>query len=430
MKANAKTLAMGLLGGGLMAAGLALSSSVPAQAEDFTIIGHAVHQRVMTGEAGGDFADAWAEANGVKLNWLTFNVQDVHDRLYREASLGSTTVDVGFVANRYFRPQYPQMFEPLDDYLAKSPIEAYDEIPKGMLDSLTYDGKLYGIPFRHATAALHINTKIFEERGVPLPKTFEDVVAAARTLTFKRDDGTQVNGLLLDNRSPAILVDLARAAANGDFLTSDFKLMANSPAMVDAVQLVADFYNEGVLPEAFLNFKTEDVITYMQQERAAMAISPFGRYNNFNDPKQSQAAGHVISVPLPASANLKGFAVAPVRTEFWAMVIPKHSDNKDLAWEFIRMGSTPENTIKAAVNGNGPIRPSAYNDPRVQKLVPYAAAEQAALAVARPGLPGFEESARVEDIFIEEIDQVFLGLKTAKDAMDSVQARAEPLLPH
>lgn len=420
---------IGPLLAGLAAVAVFASTVTMAKAEELSLTGHAVHKRIMTGEAGGNFADEWAAANDSELNWLTFNVQQAHERLYREASLGSTTVDVGFAANRYFVPQFPEMFEPLDDYLAKAPIENFEELPKGMLEALTYDGKLYGIPVRHATAALHINTALFEEKGIALPETFEDVIAAARALTFKRDDGTQVHGLLFDFRSPAILVDVARAQGNGDFLTSDFQLKTNSPAMVEAVQLVSDLYNEGVIPEAFLNFKTEDVITYMQQERAAMAISPFGRHKNFNNAEQSKAAGDIISVPVPKSASLEGFDVAPVRTEFWAMLIPKNSDNKDLAWDFIRNASSVENTIKMAVNGNGPIRPSAYADQRVIDLVPYAAAEQAALTVARPPLPGFDESARAEDIFIEEIDQLFLGLKTAQEAMDSAQARIEPLLP-
>ncbi len=427
---NARTHKMvGELLTGVMAAALIASTGTIANAEELSIIGHAVHQKVSTGEAGGNFAGEWAEANSAELNWLTFNVQDIHERLYREANLSSTTIDVGFAANRYFNPQFPAMFEPLDDYLARAPIEDFDELPKGMLDALTFDGKLYGIPFRHATAALHINTAILEEQGVPVPQTFEELLDAARKLTFKRDDGTQVHGLLLDFRSPAILTDFARAASNGDFLTPDFQLKANSPAMVKAVETVAELFNEGVLPEAFLNFKTEDVITYMQQGRGAMAISPFGRYRNFNNPEQSQFAGKFEAVAVPKSESLEGFDVAPIRVEFWALVIPKNSDNKEQAWDYIRNAVSPENTIRAAVNGNGPVRPSAYNDQRVKDLVPYAPAEQAALSVARPPMPGFSESARAEDIFIEEVDKLFLGLQTAQEAMDSAQARIEPLLP-
>lgn len=413
-------------------AGVALlgMSAGSLAAQDLTAIGHRVHQDAAAGEAGGDIAGEWAAENGVTINWLTFNVQDVHERLYREASLGSTTIDLGFVANRYFRPEFSEMFEPLDKYLASMPIEDFDEIPQGMLDALTYDGKLYGIPYRHATAALHINKAMVEERGLSMPTTYEEVIQLARDLTFKREDGTQVYGLLLDYRSPTMITDLARAKANGDFLTQDFQLKANSPEMVEAVETIAALYEDGVIPQAFINFKTEDVITYMQQGRAAMAISPFSRYNNFNNPEQSQVAGDVVSIAMPASETLEGFEVAPVRTEFWAMVIPQNSDNKEQAWDLIRTLSSPENTIRAAVNGNGPVRPSAYQDDRVKELVSYADHEKAALAVARPPLPGFENAAQVEDIFIEEFDQVLLGRKSAQEAMDSAQSRIERLLPN
>jgi multiple sugar transport system substrate-binding protein len=405
------------------------STTGAALSETLTVTGHRVHQSTMTEGNGGNFASEWEEANGAEVEWLTFNVAAAHDRLYREASLASTTVDVGFAANRFFTPDFDEMFEPLDAYLAANPIENFDEIPQGMLDALTIDGQLYGIPYRHATAALHINTAIFEERGVEIPTTFEEVLEAARALSFTRDDGTTVYGLMLDDRTPTTITDIARAQGNGEFLTPDFDLRANSPEMIAAVQTVVDLYNEGVLPDTYLSFLTEDVITFMQQGRGAMAISPFGRNRNYNNPDESLFAGQIISIPLPASETLEGFDVAPVRTEFWAMFIPANSDAKDLAWDFVRNATAPENTIRAALNGNGPIRPSAYDDPRMSELLSYAEAEQRALAVARPPLPGWSNSAQVQDIFVEEVELALLGQKTAEEAMMSVQERVAPLLP-
>ena len=70
-----------------------------AMAQELTLIGHRVHQMVTTEGTAGAPADEWAAARSMSLNWLTFNVQDVHERLYREASLSTTSSDVGFVAN-------------------------------------------------------------------------------------------------------------------------------------------------------------------------------------------------------------------------------------------------------------------------------------------------------------------------------------------
>jgi len=237
-----------------------------------------------------------------------------------------------------------------------------------------------------------------------------------------------VHGLVLDGPRPPQMVDIARMLG-GDFLTTDYELVADEPPMVRTVELLRDFYQEGVLPRAWLNFTTEDTITYMQQGRAAMAITPFGRYRNFNDATDSRFPGSFDVTTIPVTEELADqYEVAPAKTEFWVMAIPKNSPQPELAWEFIRHASTKEATIRMAVNGNGPVRPSAYDDPRVQDLVPYAEAEARVLSVARPPLPGFEDAARAEDIFIEELGLALLGRKEPQAAMDDVVRRVEPLL--
>lgn len=414
-----------------LAAALALGPATDAAAQDktLTVIGHAVHQRVLTTGAGGDIQAEWAEPAGVTVEWLTFDVQGVHDRLFREASLAEGSADVGLVANRYVSPAMADLFMPLDDFLESAPIEDFEEIAAGMRETVTFDGKLYGIPVRHATSGLHYNTELLAERGFDRPpESFEEFVDYARALTYTREDGTQVHGLVLDGPRPPQMVDITRMLG-GDFLTTDYELEADQPPMIRTVELLRDFYQEGVLPRAWLNFTTEDTITFMQQGRAAMAITPFGRYANFNDANASQFPGAFEVTTVPISDELADqYDVAPAKTEFWVLTIPKNAPQPELAWEFIRHASTKDATIRQAVNGNGPVRPSAYDDPRVQELVPYAAAEARVLAVARPPLPGFEHAARAEDIFIEELGLVLLGRKEPQAAMDDVVRRVQPLL--
>jgi len=415
----------------LVALGVALAgTTAAAQDQTLTVIGHAVHQRVLTTGDGGNVVAEWAGPAGITVEWLTFDVQGVHDRLFREASLSEGSVDVGFVANRYVSPNMVHLFEPLDGYLAEAPIEAFEEIARGMRDTVTYGGKLYGIPFRHATSGLHYNEELLAERGIEgPPESLEQLLDYARKLTYTRDDGTQVHGLILDGPRPTQIADIARAM-NGDFLTTDYRVVADQPPMVRTIEILREFYTEGVLPKGWLNFTTEDVITFMQQGRAAMAITPFGRNKNFNDPEASKYPGAFRVTTVPVAEELAGeFEVAPAKTEFWVLTIPKNAPDKRRAWEFIRHVSTQDAAIRAAINGNGPVRPSAYDDPRVQELVPYAAAEAAVLAVARPPLPGFEHAARAEDIFVEELGLVMLGRKEPKAAMEDVVRRVTPLLP-
>jgi len=88
-----------------------------------------------------------------------------------------------------------------------------------------------------------------------------------------------------------------------------------------------------------------------------------------------------------------------------------------------------ENTLKAALNGNGPVRASTYDAPQMAEQLPYAAEEKAVLLVGRVPLPPFDDAAKASDIFVEEIQAAVLGMKPVEDAMASAKERVEPLLP-
>jgi multiple sugar transport system substrate-binding protein len=111
------------------------------------------------------------------------------------------------------------------------------------------------------------------------------------------------------------------------------------------------------------------------------------------------------------------------------MAIPRNSRRKDLAWSFIKAMATKEATLAAALNGNGPVRNSTYEDQRLRDLIPYAEEERRVLRVARVPLPAFDEASRAGDIFKEEAEAAVLGMKTPEAAMASVVARVTPLLP-
>jgi multiple sugar transport system substrate-binding protein len=111
------------------------------------------------------------------------------------------------------------------------------------------------------------------------------------------------------------------------------------------------------------------------------------------------------------------------------MAIPRNSRNKERAWSLIKQLSLPESTIAETLNGNGPVRPSAYDDAKVKALIPYAGAEKQALGSARLVVPGFPNSAKAMDIFIEELGYAMLGTKEPQAAMNDVKKRVQPLLP-
>lgn len=417
-----------LLAVGALIAPAALATGVtPAAAEKLTIFSHAVHQRVLAEGKGGSVLDDWQKETGNTTEFVTFGVPELHERLFREASLGNSEVGAAYLLNRFTDENVIQLFEPLDDYIAKDPIEDFAGISPSLVDGITYDGKVYGIPIRHATHGLIYNEELLKEQGFDgPPKTWEEVIEYARKLTYKRADGTQVYGIIFGGLGSSNIIDVMRVYG-GDFVTQDMQVTADSPETIQGVQLLVDLFKEGVLPKTIVTFATEDATTYMQQGRAAMIIEPMDRSKAYGDPKASRFPGAYKVVPVPPLAANAGTPV-PVKTEFWSLVIPKNSPDKDLAWSFIKYVSTPEAMKRQALNGNGATRASVLADADVKADVPYAEALSEAVSVARVPMPGFKGSAQADDVIREELQAALIGAKTAEAAMKDAASRIKAII--
>ncbi len=407
-------------------AGAASVAALPVKAaERVSIVSHAVHRAVTTTGPGGDITAAWASANNATLEWLTFGIEATNERALREANLGESSIHLAFVLNGYISPQSARLFEDLGEWQARDPIPGFDEIPKALTATHTYDGVMRAMPYRHATHGLHYNADLFAERGIAgPPKTIEEMISIGEKMSYERSDGTRVNGFVIAMDDLACTLDWVRGFG-GEFITPDLKVVIDQPPAVRAVTLLRDFVRKNVLPRNVMNLKVEDIITYMQQGRAAMTDNPFGRFLPFNDPKASKYPGKILPVPLPTGFDGKPM---PAKTSMWAMAIPRNSKNKALAWSLLKHLSTPESTVLATLNGNGPVRPSAYNDKRVRELLPYAEAERDALTSARLITPSFPNAQRAMDTLMEEVGLAILGRKDPQAAMTDAKNRVLPLV--
>jgi ABC-type glycerol-3-phosphate transport system substrate-binding protein len=196
-----------------------------------------------------------------------------------------------------------------------------------------------------------------------------------------------------------------------------------------AAAVLRELFVAGAFPRNFATIQNEEVATWMQNGRAAFNYASMGRTQIYNDPARSQFPGKLKTVPIPVSRDLLGkYAVAPAKVEFWGMGIPKNARNKEQAWDLIRAMSSKESTVMTAINGNGPVRASAYEDARVKQKLSYAEEEKKVLLVARAPMPAFDQAQRAADFFKEEAEAAVLGMKTPQKAMDDLAARVKPLL--
>ena len=416
-------LGTALGGAAILAAGRSFAAS-----KTLNVLSHKVHQTVL-GTGDGDLLKDWRSANDTDIAWSTFDSNPLQDRLFREASLNSTEFNLGYMVDNRPTSQIAAMFEPLDGYLKKEPIEAFDDIAPGLVQGMTVDGKLIGIPVRHATQGLFYNEALLEEQGISAPPTtLEELVEQAQKLTFTSKSGARVSGMVLASDLAVFPVMFARAFG-GDFLTKTFELVPDQAAMEQGLTVLKNMFDAGSLPRSYATTKNDDQVTWIQQGRAAFTVLPFARHAQLNNPEQSKFPGKIKAVEFPVSAALKGKTPMATVVESWGIVIPANSRDKDLSWKFIREVSSKRVTLGMAINGNGPVRVSTYKDGSFAGKNPVAAVEAAALANARGAFPPFPEAARAQSIFLEEVQLAVLGRKPVNEAIASISSRIKPLLP-
>lgn len=124
------------------------------------------------------------------------------------------------------------VLEPLDDYVTDD--FDIDDFEKPLLDAFKGpDGKIYGFPKDYSTLALFYNKKMFEEAGLDVPKTWDELREAAKKLT----KGTEVYGF-------GVAPELARlyyiAESKGGKVVTDNKASFADPKVVEALQPIVD----------------------------------------------------------------------------------------------------------------------------------------------------------------------------------------------
>jgi multiple sugar transport system substrate-binding protein len=400
-----------------------------AETGTLNVLSHRVHQANLTTGAAGNVLKPWEDKTGTQVAWTTLDSNPLQDRLFREASLGETEFNVGYVIDNRMTADVASLFAPLDDFQKSAPIEDFDDIAAGLRQAMTVGGKLVGIPVRHATQGLFYNEALLEEAGIAAPpKTMEELVEQAKKLTFTSKAGTPVVGMILASDLAVFPVIFARAFG-GDFIDAKFNVVPNPEAMEQGLSVLADLFKAGALPRSYATTRNDDMVTWMQQGRAAFAVLPFARYPQLNDKDQSTAPGRIKPVEFPGSSTLGQGQEMHTVVESWAMAIPANSKDQDASWSFMQFVASKAATLGMARNGNGPVRVSTYAEPSFADSQPQAKVEAAALAKARPAFPAFPNAVRSQSTFLEEVQLAVLGRKSPKEAVAAIIERVKPMMP-
>ena len=117
------------------------------------------------------------------VNVITTNLEE-YDTKLNALIAANDTPDI-FICNP--GPNLTQYVEAgvaadLTDILTNQEKEWYDSFSGGIFERITYDGKIMAVPTNFAAACVFYNTEIFEEAGVEVPTTYDELLAACEKI--------------------------------------------------------------------------------------------------------------------------------------------------------------------------------------------------------------------------------------------------------
>ena len=292
--------------------------------------------------------------------------------------------------------------------------------PQGYLDGPT--AGLYGIPFSAQTTLMAYRKDLLDKHGIKVPETYDELVAASRTLKEKEGIG----GLTGRAQSGHHATDyfLTHYGPTGGLILDDnYEPVLNGPEGVRTIEYLKEFLDTG--PVGMTGYSYGEMINSFVQGDAAFYLDASKVRKTAENPKKSKVVGKVGYALHPTIDGKCGSG-----TGGFALGIPANAKNKEAAFLFIQWMTNKTNDRKLADMGGDPIRTSTMTDPELQaKFAEYPfLVEQLECARAdwRPLIPEFPEIDH--QIIGISVSEAITGQKPAQQALDEAAEKIRRLL--
>lgn len=368
------------------------------------------------------------EATGVTVSFDVLEEGAMVEKNLLECSSESDTYDVWMIAvEGVARMSETGCAAPLNDRIAEAPefFDAEDLMP-AYRELMENNDEAWAVPFAGESVFLMYRKDLFDEAGVEVPQTWEELrdVAArfhegdVAGVSFRARRGWEFTyeysvflfpfgGMILDPETGEPAIGEQGAVDALEYMTS---LKEYAPVGIEGFSF----------PEAW---------QAMQTGQVAMAVEATAAAPEIEDPEQSIVSGNVGYAPLP-----EGPEGAYTGVWGWGLGVNGFTEKKDVAWDVITW-LTSRHTHQDYVDAGGTTsRASAFQDPANRETYPfYEAVEQAleqAEALTAEGLSVVPKD-RNWHLYSESIGnygaQAFAGQMGAQEAVEQMQAEMEDI---
>jgi multiple sugar transport system substrate-binding protein len=306
-------------------------------------------------------------------------------------------------------------------------------IAKPALDAVSYNGKMYGLPWINSAKHFYWNQAYLDAAGVTPPTTLDEMEQACITLKAKAPAGMafpmswswkQFEGLTCD------YVGLV-ASYGGTIFDSSNKPIFNQDLGVKALDLMNRHLNDlKIVDPSSLNYTENDVQNSWLAGQIAMMSNWEGSMSLSNTPASSKIVGHGRMGLLPGSSAVKsGSCLGPEGVGVmksagnkagglaWVMYMADHAVQKDM---FLKTGAYP---IYSDLYTDPDVAAAVTTSDGVNDLATYG--DQFNYAKPRPNYPGYTQVSAAIQLAIHK---ALTGQSTSKQALDDAATQVITLL--
>lgn len=192
----------------------------------------------------------------------------------------------------------------LDEYISD---EQKGRLLTGATSNVTYDNKLYGLPFIQWMGILYCNEELFDKYQVKIPDTYEDLLTAIDT--FNKNEISPISVGAKDGW-PAMFWQNASALRTAGIDSCndalDKKASFNQPEFIESARIVEELVNKKAFDEGSLAYTNDEAKIMFLNGEVPMHYMGSWLASEIQDEKTSLIKDKVVAKNFPAITNGKG----------------------------------------------------------------------------------------------------------------------------
>jgi ABC-type glycerol-3-phosphate transport system substrate-binding protein len=280
----------------------------------------------------GKAASKFTEETGVTVKLQSIPHDNMHQQFLSDAVSGAGAYDV-YTVDQPWLPEFASKGYLLDIDDQVSTEDRADFLPH-TLDTVTYDGKLYALPYMVHNTVLYYRTDLFEAAGITSPpKTWDEYRADAKLLT---DASTGVWGTMVPGKQDGEVATRFGSfvqESGGNIAKADGSPTIDTAAAKSAFDLMTGIQFDDKSSPPGLHDLTDIQGQFLQGNVAMALVWPY-LYSLASDPGQSKIAGKFDIAVAPGNPD-------QVSTTFsWGFGVNSASKNRDAAIKWVNWASS------------------------------------------------------------------------------------------